>query len=169
VTAFAADDQQLKWDGSKTSPVHRIPLKDELNQEILPSDPYPLPFSTRFSCAPCHDYDQIRRGLHFNAKDPNVPSGRPGEPWIWADEKTGTMIPLSYRKWPGVWDPEKLGLSPWDFTLLFGRHLPGGGPSEPMSPEEETPESRWRVSGKLEINCLGCHNASRQQDHSEWA
>ncbi len=169
VAAFAADDRHLKWDGSRTSPVHRIPLKDELNQEILPSDPYPLPFSTRFSCAPCHDYDQIRLGLHFNAKDPNAPSGRPGEPWIWADEKTGTMIPLSYRKWPGVWDPEKLGLSPWDFTLLFGRHLPGGGPSEPASPEEETPESRWRVSGKLEINCLGCHNASRQQDPSEWA
>jgi hypothetical protein len=165
----AAEDQHLKWDGSRTAPVHRIPLKDELNQQIFPADSYPLPFSNRFSCAPCHDYDQIRQGLHFNAGDAKVPAGRPGEPWIWADEKTGTMIPMSYRKWPGVWNPEALGLTPWDFTLLFGRHLTGGGISEPLSKDKETPESRWDVSGRLEINCLGCHDASRRQDHSEWA
>ena len=167
--SFAAAGQHLKWDGSRTSPVHKIPLKDELNQDILPGETYPLPYSARYTCAPCHDYDQIRRGLHSNAGDLNVPAGRPGEPWIWVDEMTGTTIPLSYRKWPGVWNPAAIGLTPWDFTVLFGRHLAGGGVSEPASREEETPESRWSVSGKLEINCLGCHNASRLQDHSEWA
>jgi hypothetical protein len=35
--------------------------------------------------------------------------------------------------------------------------------------EEFTPESRWEVSGVLEINCMGCHNAARIQSHSEWA
>jgi len=57
---------------------------------------------------------------------------------------------------------------PWDFTLLFARHMTGGGVSEPED-DEFSPESRWEVSGKLEINCMGCHNASRQQSHSEWA
>ncbi|MGB9894248.1 MAG: hypothetical protein ACPLRA_07505, partial [Candidatus Saccharicenans sp.] len=26
----------------------------------------------------------------------------------------------------------------------------------------------WKVSGRLEINCLGCHNKSPLQDHTEW-
>jgi hypothetical protein len=96
--------------------------------------------------------------------------GRPGEPWIWSDPKTGTVLPLSYRTWPGSYAPETLGLTTWDFTLLFGRHMPGGGPSEPS--DEETlahPEARWSVSGKAEINCLACHNRSARQDPSEWA
>jgi hypothetical protein len=31
------------------------------------------------------------------------------------------------------------------------------------------PESRWDISGTLEINCLGCHSGSPRQDQSEWA
>jgi hypothetical protein len=166
--AAAAADKPPKWDGSRVSPVHRIPLKDELDQEIVPSESYPLPFSARFTCAPCHDYDMVRKGLHFNAGRPDAPSGRPGEPWIWADEGTGTLIPLSYRKWKGVWEPEAVGLTDWDFTRLFGRHLPGGGVSEPRE-EDVTRDSRWDVSGRIEINCMGCHNASPRQDPSEWA
>ena len=46
--------------------------------------------------------------------------------------------------------------------------MTGGGVAEPVD-EEMSPESRWIVSGKLEINCMGCHNASRMQSHSEWA
>jgi len=168
VMVLSADDQHLKWDGSRVSPVHRIPLKDELNQEIIPTESYPLPFSARHTCAPCHVYDQVRQGLHFNATDAGRPAGRPGEPWVWADEKTGTMLPLSYRKWKGMWDPRDVGLTAWDFTVLFGRHLTGGGVAEPAD-KDITPESRWDVSGKLEINCMGCHNASRLQDPSEWA
>jgi hypothetical protein len=84
------------------------------------------------------------------------------------DEKTGTQLPLSYRKWEGAWNPASVGLTPWDFTLLFGRHLTGGGVAEPDE-SKVTPGSRWEVSGKVEINCLGCHNASNAQDPSEWA
>ena len=46
--------------------------------------------------------------------------------------------------------------------------MPGGGAGEPGD-KDVTPESRWSVSGRLEINCLGCHNASRRQNPSEWA
>ena len=161
------DKEKTAWDGSRTTAVHWLQLKDEFDQIIVPSDSYALPYSTRFTCAPCHDYSIIGKGLHFNARSSGQ-QGRPGEPWIRVDLKTGTVLPLSYRGWPGVWDPEALGLTPWDFTLLFGRHMTGGGVSEPAE-EESHPESRWEVSGKLEINCMGCHNASRKQSHSEWA
>ena len=155
------------WDGSQTTPVHLIPLKDEFDQLIIPSESYPLPYSTRYTCAPCHDYNLIQGGLHFNAASSPL-SGRPGEPWVWVEPKTGTLLPLSYRDWKGLWKPQDLELTPWDFTLLFGRHMTGGGVSDPEE-EDRSRESRWNVSGKLEINCLACHNASRHQNHSEWA
>lgn len=165
-TAFASTNPS-KWAGSRVSPVHQIPLRDEYNQLIVPTETSPLPFSARYSCAPCHDYNIVKGGWHFNAAA-DVPPGRPGEPWILLDERTGTQIPLSYRPWKGMWNPVALGLSNWDFTLLFGRHFPGGSVAEPAD-GEMTPESRWNVSGKIEINCLGCHNASRVQNPSEWA
>jgi hypothetical protein len=165
--AGPAQEAKKPWDGSRTTPVHLIPLKDEFDQQIIPNETNPLPFSARFSCAPCHDYATIRNGLHFNAASAANP-GRPGEPWVWVDEKTGTLLPLSYRKWKGVWDPAAIGLTPWDFTLLFGRHMAGGGVAEPAE-SEVSPGSRWEVSGKVEINCLGCHNGSSAQDPSEWA
>jgi len=159
--------EKTAWDGSRTTAVHWLQLKDEFDQLIVPSDSYTLPYSAQYTCAPCHDYSVIQEGLHFNALF-STEHGRPGEPWIWVEPKTGTVLPLSYRGWPGVWNPKDLGLSRWDFTLLFGRHMTGGGISEPED-DKVSPESRWEVSGKLEINCMGCHNASRQQSHSEWA
>jgi len=163
----AASPQKQIWDGNRTTPVHLIPLKDELDQPIIPTETYPLPFSSRYTCAPCHEYEVIRKGLHFSGT-PFLKPGRPGEPWVWVDEKTGTCLPLSYRKWKGMWSPEEIGLSSWDFTLLFGRHLAGGGAAEPGD-KDITPDSRWNVSGKVEINCLGCHNASNIQSLGEWA
>ena len=155
------------WDGSRATPVHQIPLKDELNQVIVPTESNPLPYSSRYTCEPCHDYAKIRQGLHFDAAA--APSaGRPGEPWVLVDEKTGTMLPLSYQNQKGAWNPADLGLTVWDFTLLFGRHMTGGGIAEPAD-ADMTPGSRWNVSGKIEINCMGCHNATRVQNHSEWA
>jgi hypothetical protein len=155
------------WDGSRTTAVHWLQLKDEFDLLIVPTFSYSLPYSARYTCAPCHDYDLIKKGLHFDAAS-SFQQGRSGEPWIWADPKTGTVLPLSYHDWPGTWDPRELNLSEWDFTLLFGRHMTGGGVSEPGI-EEVSPDSRWNVSGKLEINCMGCHNATREQSHSEWA
>jgi hypothetical protein len=162
------DNQKIQpWDGSRTTAVHVIQIKDEFDQLIVPSESYPLPYSTKYTCAPCHDYSIIRQGLHFSSPS-SPPYGRPGEPWIWVDAKTGTVLPLTYQDREGAWNPSDLGLTPWSFTLLFGRHMTGGGISEPHD-EEASLESRWNVSGKLEINCMGCHNASRMQSHSEWA
>jgi hypothetical protein len=165
IAANASDIQ--KWTGSRTTPVHQIPLKDASGLQIVPTESHPLPFSARTTCAPCHEYAAIEGGLHFSAQKSGS-LGRPGEPWFWVDERTGTQLPLSYRPSPGVWNPGAVGLTNWDFTLLFGRHLPGGDAAEPPD-SEMTPGSRWEVSGKVEINCLGCHNASRVQNPSEWA
>jgi hypothetical protein len=167
VAAQQQDQQPQKWDGNRTTPVHLIPLKDELDQPIIPTETNPLPFSSRYTCLPCHEYETIRKGLHFDA-GLSTNAGRAVEPWVWVDERTGTLLPLSYHKSKGSWDPAQVGLTAWDFTLLFGRHLAGGGISEPAE-SAATPGSRWEVAGRIEINCLGCHNALGAQDPSEWA
>jgi len=171
IAAFAWGSQTptakpAPWDGSRVTPVHQIPLKDEFDETIVPTGRYPLPFSARTTCAPCHDYGVVRKGWHFDTGRTS-PSGRPGEPWVLVDERTGSQIPLSFRPWKGSFQPLVLGLSAWDFTLLFGRHFPGGGVAEPAD-EEMAPGSRWNVSGRLEVNCLGCHNARPIQNPSEW-
>jgi len=157
-----------RWDGNRTTPVHRLPLLDEEDEEIVPSSRYEAPFSIRNTCGPCHDYSLISGGLHFNSSGPNVSAGRPGEPWVWVDDTTGTQLPISYRGWPGTWRPDELGLTAWRFTQLFGRHMPGGDAAEPEDVFSD-PSARWDISGKVEINCLSCHSASPRQDQSEWA
>jgi len=166
-----------RGDGSRTPGVHRIPLYaeaaepgkqgDKITKETSPA----LPFSIRGTCSECHiykhDYDVIKKGWHFNATDPNVPAGRPGQPWIYADASTGTQIPLSYRAWPGTFRPDQVGLTPFKFTQLFGRQMPGGGAGE-IDTKDDAEIARQIVSGKLEINCLSCHDRDPAHDQAEY-
>ena len=156
-----------EWDGSRTIPVHRIPVVNEEGERIVPSYERSLPVSTRTTCGFCHDYGKIESGYHFNAARKGARHGRPGEPWVWVDERSGMQLPLSHRRWEGTWHPDDVGLTSWDLTKLFGSHMTGGGVSEPDDFAWGA-EARWDVSGKLEINCFACHNASRQQDMTEW-
>lgn len=159
-------------DGSRAPSIHLIPLFSE-NEEgekggkITPGDNLLLPFSTRWTCGECHSYGIISKGWHFNAADPNVAPGRAGQPWILADARTGTQIPLSYRPWPGTFKPEQVGLTAREFTRYFGRHTPGGGAGE-LETEEPDEIMREYISGKLEINCLSCHNAEFAHNQSEY-
>lgn len=157
------------WDGGKSTPVHLLELRDENDKPIIPTEAYPFPYSARYTCGPCHEYAKVAAGRHFNA--PISPKDeRTGQPWFLVEAATGTVIPVSYRGWPGSFSPESLGLTAWNMTMLFGRNMPGGGTAEPPAGmEAPDPSSRWTVSGKAEINCLACHNASSKQDHSEWA
>ena len=173
-TAGADTDQKLlgdESDGSRAHPVHLIPLfseneDGEQGEIISPNDDPLLPFSNRWTCGGCHSYGIISKGWHFNAVDPNVVPGRPGQPWILADARTGTQIPLSYRPWPGTFKPEQVGLTAREFTKYFGRHTPGGAAGEI---ETEDPDEIMRefISGKLEINCLSCHNAQFAHNQGE--
>ena len=159
-------------DGSRAVPVHLIPLLDEEGEKIAPDDDPLLPFSPRRTCsgAQCHNVETISKGWHFNAADPGVSPGRPGQPWILVDAAIGTQVPLSYRPWPGTFRPEQLGLTAWKFVQRFGRQMPGGGVGELLE-ESDNPDEVLRayVSGKLEINCLSCHNAHPGQDQAEYA
>jgi hypothetical protein len=164
-----ADDDagvELLLTDSRTPYVHRLTLYDHDGAAISPTDEPARPYSPRRTCGKCHPYATIGHGWHFNADDPTVPPGRPGEPWFLVDDATDTILPISGRGWPGTARPAEVGLSHWAFVKRFGHHLPGGGYGEPS--DEVVDESdewlRWGVSGKLEIDCMICHCADMQHD-----
>lgn len=172
VVCFSNQVQELKTgdvrDGNRSIPVHLIDLYDEDGFVIRPGDEPMMPFSLRQTCQKCHNWEKIRTGWHFNAAAPEVPAGRRGEPWILVDEQTASQIPVSYRPWPGSFTPDQIGLTPWEFLQAFGRHSPGGGigeMEESLSPEHYL---RWMISGKLEINCLSCHDAEPEHDQAQY-
>ncbi|KPK94771.1 hypothetical protein AMJ80_05325, partial [bacterium SM23_31] len=155
-------------DGSRSIPVHLLDLFDEEGALIRLSDRILMPFSPKQTCLECHDYGIISGGWHFNAADPEVSPGRRGEPWVLVDPISATQVPLSHRNWSGTFKPEYFGLSPFLFTEKFGRHLTGGGISENDSTESLDIYMRWMVSGRAEINCLGCHDAEPAHDQAEY-
>ena len=145
-------------DGSRAGVVHHIKLYTEDGFPIFPGVNAEKPFSTFVTCGQCHMYESIQKGWHFN---PVVDSNdtRTGEPWIYWDCATATQIPLSYRAWPGTFDPNDIGLTDWWFTRVFGRHMAGGGPGVQNPDDPPNPEDRWGPSGDLQVNCLACHDA----------
>ncbi len=154
-------------DGSRARPVHAIELRDADGEIIRPTDRPLLPFSTTQTCgADCHDVKKISHGWHFTTTNAGVDGGRSGQPWILVDEETATQLPLSYHDWPGCYQPEAVGITPWKFALMFGGWMPGGisGELEP-GPRLRT---RWIVSGELEVNCLACHDNSAAYNHAEY-
>jgi nitrate/TMAO reductase-like tetraheme cytochrome c subunit len=167
--AAAQETEPLKTD-SRAPYVHRITLYAGDGAAINPKDPRPQPYSPRATCGKCHPYAEIRDGWHFNAADPDVPAGRPGEPWFLVDEKTGGVRAISGRDWPGVVTPQQAGLSHWQFVLRFGHHTPGGGFGTPPGEAlRGVPDAvRWNISGRLEIDCMLCHSADAQYDPAEW-
>ena len=144
--------------------VHEISLYDADGERIDYEDQFEAqPYSPNATCRRCHDMAHIATGYHFNAASTRSDPGRNGEPWIWLDADTRTQIPLSYRDWPGAFPPDDLGITPWEFTRRFGRHMPGGlGPLDDDrddTDDQTEPAERWHISGGLEIDCLICHSA----------
>ncbi len=196
--ALAVSQELLRTD-SPAQYVHRITLYDHAGRAIDPADPDAPPYSPIRTCGKCHEVGQVSHGWHFNAweshaatqprshEGANVPPGRAGEPWILTDRASGTQVPLSYRGWEGVFSPEEFGLTPWDMTLRFAHHIPGGGFGSPLAPPGETgpgaagaqtapqatpaaaiaPGGRWAISGVLEIDCMMCHSAGAEHDPAE--
>lgn len=205
---FASSDSDARYP-------HVIELYDADNRKITSEST--KPYSSLNTCGRCHDVASIAHGWHFNAfqppaspaaiagkdsapeGDPGVSAtqlpaadGRVGEPWIWTDPRTATQLPLSYRDWPGRFNPAEAGLSRYAMTKHFGDRVPGGGFASPEqkaiatagsdgqeseeaeaddAPGEPQAEAslaqlsqRWKFSGALEIDCMLCHAEAGQYD-----
>lgn len=155
-------------DGNKSVPVHLVNLYDENGYSIHSDDKYFLPFSTKNTCGDCHTYDIIKNGTHFSI-DKVDSSNRVGEPFIYTNHRSLTLLPLSYKKWAGTIIPDSVDITPFKFLKLFGSHLTGGNISENEDVEALDNSLRWQVSGKLEINCMVCHDADPEYDQAEFA
>ena len=173
-SAFASADPKKQYqegfNGRTTALHNNIILLDENGQKVVPDSNKPLPFSTRTTCTTrCHSYEQISKGWHVNAVDPNIPPGRAGQPWFFTDSATATQIPLSYRQWPGTFTPQQIGLTNRQFVKMFGRQTPGGGAGELIDRSGDPEEViRGMVSGNLEINCMACHDGSAAPKQVEY-
>ncbi|MBX3421893.1 MAG: hypothetical protein KF752_10110 [Pirellulaceae bacterium] len=147
--------------------VHWIDLYDDQNQRIDPSANH-RPYSPEKTCGRCHDYKTIAHGWHFNgpldkASDP----GRPGQPLVWSDARSGTHLPLSYRGWPGTHHPQQLGLTHWQMAAKLGGYLPGltvdashssGSYAALADTAAQHAIDRSRITGALPIDCMLCHH-----------
>ena len=160
------------FNGGRTVPVHRLAPLDAEGDKISPTAALPEPISQAKTCAQCHDTHLMSGGSHFRTGlDTNdAPESVTVEPWFWADEATGTAIPLTLHGQAGAFRPAELGISCWQWTKMFGRSFPGGGVgSDPRALGEVVGErQRWFVTGPLDANCLACHQ-QRGYDSSEWA
>tara|TARA_B100001123_G_C15332544_1_gene1031719 strand:- start:610 stop:2475 length:1866 start_codon:yes stop_codon:yes gene_type:complete len=155
-------------DGSRHPAIHKIKLVDHDSSVIHLYERPLLPFSTEMTCGSCHDYQSIRSGWHFNAGCVEN-DGRNSQPWIYANPKTLTQIPLSYRNWDGAFSPDEIGMTAFEFNQLFGRHHPGGSVGDQEKFWDKKNIFRWNVSGQLEINCLVCHDVNPENDRSQYA
>jgi hypothetical protein len=160
---YATSDNQSGY-------VHWIDLYDANNNRIDPQAEFPQPYSPERTCGRCHEFDTIAHGWHFNAVDPQAEQGRPGQPWIWSDPRSGTHLPLSYRGWEGTYNPDVLGLSRWEVAAKLGGFLPGGGPGSESAMADSLNSSsgsqtdaatiqrdRSAITGALPVDCLLCH------------
>ena len=198
LTLDAVAQENFKETRSRSQYVHHIKIYDADGLEVDPSDPNAKPYSPKKTCMKCHDYKSIAHGYHFSAAQKAAEHGRPGEPWVWVDGRTGSQIPLSYRGWPGTYKPQDLGMSRFRFLNQFARHMPGGGVgeeppgligpkeaakpgddsklgtaidaalTETVQPPADPDEARFKVSGNLEIDCMLCHSAGRSYSHEKW-
>ncbi len=166
--------------------VHWIELLDSNSTKINPGDPNPRPYSSRKTCGKCHDFEKISHGWHFDAVEQlKSESGRPGQPWVWNDPRTGTLLPLSYRGWTGTYNPDEIGISRWSMAKHFGGFLPGGGPgssvtktakdssdADPAKAEasslSKSPD-REAITGSLPIDCMLCHRSNGEYNPEVWS
>lgn len=156
--------------GSRSNVVHVLELLDENGQKIFPDDNPAEPFSTRNTCGSCHNYLKISSGWHSNQTLSTIKPGRAGEPWIFVDRDTRVQMPLSYRNWPGTFKPQQIGMSGWEFTSRFGPFTPGGSVGEIDTDYKPRELVRSHLlSGKLELNCLSCHDADSVHDQAQYA
>ncbi len=163
LTSTSASAQNYKRTDSRKPYVHRIPLFDATGRPIGPKSREP--YSPRKTCGPCHDVATIERGLHSNAARRTTPLTE-GEPWVFRDARSGTVVPVSLDRRPGTLDVSALGMGPHEFLRTFGSHLAGGGETLLNAPSDA---GRFQLTGSLELDCMACHEAGARWDQGAWA
>jgi hypothetical protein len=151
--------------------VHWIELYDDNNQRIDPAE-NPRPYSPEKTCGRCHDFKTISHGWHFNAGlvSGHGEAGRPGQPLLWNDPRTGTHLPLSYRGWKGAFKPSDLGITNWQIAAKLGGYLPGVAADTPQGVASQSQDQtlteaekgasvdRSHLTGVLPVDCMLCHH-----------
>lgn len=158
-----AQENRYTTSDSMSGYVHWIELFDESRSKIDPNAENPRPYSSEKTCGRCHDYETISHGWHFNSLATDAVHGRPGQPWIWSDERTGTHLPLSYRGWQGTYNPDRLGISRWQVAAKLGPFMPGGGvgSADALAVKvSQEAEDKSAVTGAVPIDCMLCHHRS---------
>nr|WP_235952195.1 hypothetical protein [Crateriforma spongiae] len=175
---IAADGSRYAHHDGNARFLHHIDLYDVNNRKITPESDQP--YSPLNTCGRCHDYQTIAHGWHFNAlleSGLRPDDGRASEPWIWTDPRTGTQLPLSTRDHGDRFDPREIGISDFELIRHFGARLPGTI-AVPAESDSEKPsadaaeddssepgvETRWELTGTLEIDCMVCHAVSGRYD-----
>ncbi len=160
--------ENFKTSGSRRPYTHLITLYDADGVAIDPTAAGAKPYSPHETCKKCHDLSTIAGGTHFVGSS-TTPAGRPGEPFIWIDKRTGTQLPLSYRGWPGTHHPERVGFDAQQFTAHFARHLPGTGFALADGVAQSgAADDAVDTTALPAIDCLFCHTAGREYRHSKW-
>src|SRR4051812_45563290 len=93
--SYAQEGEQNRRTDSRARFVHRINLWDEEGRNISMKNAEQKPYSPAQTCGRCHPTTYISHGWHFNATDKSVAPGRAGEPWMYQDATTRTLLPVS--------------------------------------------------------------------------
>lgn len=173
----AAAQRNDKRTLSESPYVHVIDLLDVNGRKIDAKAGDGPPYSPQQTCMKCHDVPTISHGWHFSGSlaDPERSAelaGRPGEPWIWSDPRSGTAIPISARGWKGTFAPSEVSLTAFRFATRFGAFTPGGGiagPDAVAARAGDEDAGRFQISGALGIDCLVCHASGRAFRHETYA
>ncbi len=136
----------------------------------------PRPVSLKQTCSPCHDYNKITHGYHFQmGRDelymPTKPVDRgPGLFGKWQLLYQRQLTPKQFE------NPEDVDMTPFEWITSCGVCHPGGGPAEydrshrrydqaikgdygglTMFGDGDYHDSAWKTTGVVEADCFICH------------
>jgi formate dehydrogenase gamma subunit len=159
------------------------------NPDGSPADPMlpvqqqgiPRAVSTKQTCSPCHDYNTITRGYHFQMgrdelygetppSEGTSPNRGPGFFGKWLPLYQRELAPKHYE------DADNIDMTPFEWVVSCGVCHPGGGPAEydragnrydktlrldrggaTMFGDSDYLDSPWDRTGVIEADCFICH------------
>jgi formate dehydrogenase gamma subunit len=141
----------------------------------------PRPISMKQTCSPCHDYNKITHGYHFQMGRDELKPDLPADQGVSRDRSPGL-----FGKWSPLYqrelmpkhfsDADAVDMTPFDWVVNCGLCHPGGGPAEydrnlvrydkalaqdqgglTMFGDGDYADSAWTKTGVMEADCFICH------------